>query len=108
MLTAQFFPDYYYPFNIEISFPVITELFANFGIIGVIGMIFAGFFCGRVYQMILYGSPLVSLICIFIVIRFVLLFRNDVFNNSIAILGFSTMAFAVYILNNLLTRRRST
>lgn len=100
-LTAEYFPDYYFPHNIEISFPASAELYANFGPAGVLVMLIIGLTCGFAYRSINKSPPLISLICILVTIRCVLLYRNDIFNNSIAVFGFFAIAYLVYRVNSI-------
>lgn len=96
VLTEKYFPEYFYPYNIEISFPLIAEGFANFSYFGIVLLLFAGVVCAKAYNLIGRRSSWVTLICVFVVVRFVLLFRNDFFNNVTALFSLAIIALVLY------------
>lgn len=85
VLTQYYFPDYYYPFEIEMAFPLPVELVANFDIFGVLLMLPLGGIVGVFYLKMSSLNPIVSVISVFFVVRSSFVFRNDLFNNLIAI-----------------------
>jgi hypothetical protein len=104
-LTEQYFPDYYYPYNIELAFPFQSEVLANFGLIGVFIMFWLGAASGYAYRSIRTSPPFLSIIFIFLTIRSILLFRNDFFNNFTSLLGFVVVALLIYRINSLKFKR---
>lgn len=106
-LTERYFPDYFYPYFIEISFPLVAEVYANFNLVGVGVLLLAGLLCAKAYNLVGSRSPWVVLISVFVVIRFVLLFRNDFFNNVTSLISLGVMALLLYWISSQGRKRRS-
>ncbi|MBZ5749058.1 O-antigen polymerase [Metabacillus rhizolycopersici] len=82
--TKNFFPEFYYPNNVEVNISFIGEMYLNFGLIGILlGMLFVAGILSFFYTRFVFNkSPFFLLIYSITIVRIVSLFRGDTYNFS--------------------------
>ncbi|HIE6628441.1 O-antigen polymerase [Bacillus luti] len=85
LFTKTFFPQFYYPNNVEVNVSYVGEMYLNFGLLGIIvGMVILSSILGIMYKKFIVNRSIIAFFIYSItIVRVISLIRGDVFNFTI-------------------------